>query len=408
MIFNVIAGGTGNQMFEYAMIRSMAYDLDIDFSMCLVFYKVPNFILKKFFWDQQKHDRYSMNHFNIKENFISTFEFSKLLISGKIGHGTSIICEWEDFENFSLKNDISADDDILIRGGFMNENYFKHNHELIRNDFEVKIPPSERNKQLIDEISSSNSVALCIRRGDRLNPYSKLGHGICTLDYFKRAIDIINEKVENPVFYVFSNDAKWVRENIRIDSHVVYVDHNGVDEDYEDLRLMTHCKHLIISNSTFHWWGAWLNLNNDKVVIAPEPWEGTYNYDTGLDDWVKCKCDRSELYNQSSTPVFENENIVFNPMDKIRLTNSIGLLKGVFLENDMVMKLTINSEKEGDLRITAKNVQPSVPIKFFRGESVRYIVFDKSVPLSSVMFKNISDGHVDINVGAKLIDKLFY
>ena len=122
-------------------------------------------------------------------------------------------------------------------------------------------------------IQSSDAVAIHVRRGDYIsNQNTTEFHGICSLDYYHKAIDEIISKVNDPHFFVFSDDPEWTQENLKIDAPTTYVAHNSSDKNYEDLRLMSLCNHFIIANSSFSWWGAWLSRNESKIVIAPSRW----------------------------------------------------------------------------------------------------------------------------------------
>ena len=105
-------------------------------------------------------------------------------------------------------------------------------------------------------------------------------HGACCLEYYQRAIDKIAETVANPHYFVFSDDHEWAQQHLHLNSPTVYMTHNGPDKDYEDLRLMSLCKHHVIANSTFSWWGAWLGSSQQKMVIAPKRWFNDDKRDT--------------------------------------------------------------------------------------------------------------------------------
>ena len=114
-------------------------------------------------------------------------------------------------------------------------------------------------------------------------------HGVCSLEYYANAIKNVSEKVVNPVFYVFSDDIAWVKENLKIDFPTKYVS-DGILKDYEELMLMSYCKHNIIANSSFSWWGAWLNKNPEKVVVAPKQWFADESVDTSEiipETWIR-------------------------------------------------------------------------------------------------------------------------
>jgi hypothetical protein len=135
-------------------------------------------------------------------------------------------------------------------------------------------------------IEETNSVSIHIRRGDFLLEEEKFGN-ICTPQYYGKAITEIGRRVETPVFFFFSDDMKWVRENMRI-PHPYYIDWNRGKDSWQDMFLMSKCKHHIIANSTFSWWGAWLNPSPQKVVVTPGRFLN--NMDTPdliPDSWVK-------------------------------------------------------------------------------------------------------------------------
>jgi hypothetical protein len=125
--------------------------------------------------------------------------------------------------------------------------------------------------ELAKKISQSKSVSIHIRRTDYVsNPNTRRFHGICDMDYYYKAVKMIAGKVHSSNFFLFSDDINWVKENFRIKYPTIFVDHIG--SDAEELLLMSLCKHNIIANSSFSWWGAWLNRNLSKIVIAPKKW----------------------------------------------------------------------------------------------------------------------------------------
>jgi hypothetical protein len=185
-----------------------------------------------------------------------------------------------------------------VFGFFQTEKNFQPIADIIRKELIVKVEPTRENAAMINQIQISNAVCLHIRRGDYLNPRWK-DLQICTFEYYNNAINEILNYVENPVFFVFSNshnDLEWIKENYHFkdikgkkEIKLIYVDLNN--PDYEELRLMYNCKHFIISNSTFSWWGAYLSTFSQKMVIAPDRWNLSFNDDSSiyLEDWIKVK-----------------------------------------------------------------------------------------------------------------------
>ena len=141
------------------------------------------------------------------------------------------------------------------------------------------------NRGLKEKILTSNSVAIHIRRGDYLLPeIDKMFGGICTDEYYRKAINIVKEKWESPTFFVFSNDIEWVREHLPLDD-AFYVTNNTGDNSYLDMYLMSLCKGDIIANSTFSYWGAIMNRNN-PVVIYPQKWNNLYTPNMFPVKWI--------------------------------------------------------------------------------------------------------------------------
>ncbi|MGY3211148.1 alpha-1,2-fucosyltransferase [Mucilaginibacter sp. HD30] len=156
-------------------------------------------------------------------------------------------------------------------GGWHSEKYFNASETIVKNTFEFTHFDDNDilNIEHLDNIHHSNSVALHVRRGDYLNTENiSIFGNISTKKYFENAISIMNGSIDNPHYFVFSNDVEWVKVNLDI-KNVTYVTNNSSKDSWKDMYLMTQCKHNIISNSTFSWWGAWLNSNEKKIVICP-------------------------------------------------------------------------------------------------------------------------------------------
>ena len=140
-------------------------------------------------------------------------------------------------------------------------------------------------------IADSNSVSIHIRRGDYVaDPTMYTSHGTCDIDYYNRCVESLTEKVKDTSFFVFSDDPQWSRDSLKLQYPAIFVDHNDMEHGYEDMRLMSQCKHNIIANSSFSWWGAWLNNNENKIVLAPEKWFAKKTYiinDMIPVQWVK-------------------------------------------------------------------------------------------------------------------------
>ncbi len=162
---------------------------------------------------------------------------------------------------------------VYLDGYWQSEQYFHDIAEIIRTEFEMRSVPNEDNQRLLHIILDTNSVCIHMRRTDYVtNTASNLFHGSLPLKYYLHCVRIIQEHVQQPHFFLFSDDPPWTGRTIRINAPTTYVSHNPPETAYEDLRLMSRCKHFIIANSSFSWWGAWLSRNPGKIVLAPRLW----------------------------------------------------------------------------------------------------------------------------------------
>lgn len=177
-----------------------------------------------------------------------------------------------------------------LQGYWQSEKYFEQAAAEIRADFAFRQPMSEANAAWAERIGRCNAVSLHVRRGDYVSDAkTRATLQLCAPEYYRAAIGHVAERVAKPEFFVFSDDMPWVRANLDIGFPCHYIDHNLGAESYRDMQLMGLCRHHIIANSSFSWWGAWLNPDPGKIVVAPEKWFANGNR---VDDlipasWVK-------------------------------------------------------------------------------------------------------------------------
>jgi hypothetical protein len=177
-----------------------------------------------------------------------------------------------------VEKDLSFDPEVLkagpntiLEGYWQSPCYFKDAEAAVRNSFTFKNESSVEVDSWLKQVAASESVSIHIRRGDYVNnPDTNKIHGTCSLDYYAAAAEKIRQLKQASSFFVFSDDIEWCRANLNIGSDLRFVQHNGTAVD--DLRIMSSCRSHIIANSTFSWWGAWLNSNPLKIVIAPAKW----------------------------------------------------------------------------------------------------------------------------------------
>jgi hypothetical protein len=176
---------------------------------------------------------------------------------------------------------LDCSDQAYLDGFWQSEQYFSPIANLIRQDLQLKNPLPENLKALVTQIQSTNAIAVHVRRGDYVsNPTTTAYHGVCSVQWYEDAAKYMIEKIENPVFFVFSDDYEWVRKNIYFDAPTVFITPSPDGQECNDLHVMSLCQHNIIANSSFSWWGAWLNANPNKIVIAPQQWFAAGNHDT--------------------------------------------------------------------------------------------------------------------------------
>jgi hypothetical protein len=272
MIITNIFGGLGNQMFQYAVGRAIALRAQQNLKLDISGFKT--YALRK----------YELDDFNIKAEIASIHEI-KLLKEGKwhwINKLTQKMLNREIFINkkcfkekhYHFDPDISKiKGDIYLFGYWQSERYFIDFQDIIHNDFKLKKTLSTSSARYKDLIHSTCSVSLHIRRGDYVNnPITKNYHGECSLDYYRASVAVIKNHYPESKFYIFSDDLTWAKGNLYFIEQPVFVELSQGTPDHEEMYLMSRCKHNIIANSSFSWWGAWLNQNPNKIVIAPNRW----------------------------------------------------------------------------------------------------------------------------------------
>jgi glycosyltransferase, family 11 len=306
MIIIRLVGGLGNQMFQYAMASSVARRTGKKLKLDLSWIRQTEKAL-------ESDDIYGLGIFSFEERFSSSDEVCSFLPSHKFlikaWRAANLIIPFP-WRRVIEEREMGWHPEVMeIRrsvyfymGYWQSEKYFSDFAQEIRKDFtfreEIRRSIEER-RPIVEKIRKCNAISLHIRRGDYAqNP--KLGEIFLsfTMQYYVDAARYIAERVTDPIFFVFSDDIPWVKENLQIPYDVCYIDDNVQTDEkeighkskgYEDMYLMTQCKHNIIANSSFSWWGAWLNDNPDKIVIAPEKWcNGSFNYaDIVPEQWVK-------------------------------------------------------------------------------------------------------------------------
>ncbi len=265
MINLKIKGGLGNQLFQYAVARSLALKNNVNINIDYSYYNQAG---------PDTPRQYLLDLFKVKvadnHSANSVYEKIHLLhkVLRKLGVKTRLYAKKYYFENgvgFDPRV-LELKDHIWLTGFFQSYKYFSDIADILREELKLRATfPVNSN------ITETESVFIHIRRGDYVSDNAaSLFFGLCSLDYYEGAIKLMKEKLTNPKFFIFSDDISWVKNNLKLDE-AVYVS-DGKLQDFEELSLMSHCHHAIMANSSFSWWGAWLIDNKDKIVIAPKQW----------------------------------------------------------------------------------------------------------------------------------------
>jgi hypothetical protein len=272
MIITKLIGGLGNQMFQYATAKALALRHHVDMKVDVSFINLDS----EGVYTQRK---YELSIFNTPIQIATANEKEQFFVdnSNKITRKLKELFPVLTKNFYAIEKGIKYNKEFLnypkntyLDGFWQSELYFKHFEAIIKNDFSFNQNIVDLNKHLLSKIESCNSISLHVRRGDYvLNYDANQFHGLCSLEYYNNAIRYIEMKINNIEIFVFSDDINWCKENLRYNFPIHFMD---INDAHSDLYLMTKCKHNIIANSSFSWWGAWLNTNKEKIVIAPKQW----------------------------------------------------------------------------------------------------------------------------------------
>lgn len=274
MIITEILGGLGNQMFQYAAGRALAlrlgqplrldisgftsYDLDRAFELdhvfaCDVSLATSDDLRSVLGWQYSGWMRRLL-----RKPLLAPVRCKRFVVEPHFPYWTG----WRELSG-----------NCYLAGFWQTEKYFAEIAQTLRAEFAFKPALSQRNAALAQLIQQVNAISLHVRRGDYVQDQRTYRtHGLCPISYYQAAIRHMVGQIERPHFFIFSDDVAWVRQHLHIDFPCTYVDHNQSKESFNDMRLMSMCRHHILANSSFSWWGAWLNARADKIVLAPQRW----------------------------------------------------------------------------------------------------------------------------------------
>lgn len=262
MVITRLIGGLGNQMFQYAIGRRLALDLGVRLIVDVTAFKQytlhPPDILN-----------YRIHGIKMSRGGLLFDRVSSLPLLTRI---LGLQVRGEKSFSFDSAAIGAAREHVFLTGYWQTERYFSKIRSTLVEDFQLKNSPDANNEEFLRRIVSVPSVSLHIRRGDYVsNPNAAAVHGVIPLSYYHEAMRDIETREPEVHYFVFSDDPEWASKNLQSKRPMEFVSHNE-SKGFEDLRLMSACRHQIIANSTFSWWGAWLNCYPHKRIYAPDPW----------------------------------------------------------------------------------------------------------------------------------------
>ena len=299
MIAVNVNAGLANQMFHYAFGRGLinkGYD---------VFFDQINFRYRKEWIFENIRLQDAFPNIEIKEMPKGKFKWICIHETNKVSKGLRLIMiNFHNLigdEQYIFATDYGYISDIegkitkncILKGFWQSEKYFAHCKDDIRKQFSFLPFDEKKNIAIMNKMEKENSVAIHLRKGADYLQSELMGKGLCGVEYYIKAIEYIKQNVDNPVFYVFTDNPEWVKNNLPKFDYIL-VDWNEVagKKNFRDMQLMSCAKHNIIANSTYSWWGAWLNPNPNKIVIGPTKFFNPINKffsssDIMCEDWVR-------------------------------------------------------------------------------------------------------------------------
>jgi len=292
MITTNLKGGLGNQMFQYATGLSLSIrnktDMRLDTSGYLDARVINSDTPRTFDLDKFEisKDIATLNQVKASKYPLGFVSKIKRGINNKV-----LNKHYPDFHPDLLEN---PSQEIYLDGFFQSEKNFPNIRPTLLKEFQLKQEfitdqVKDFQRQITGLNSENNSISIHIRRGDyEKNEVANKHHGLCSLSYYRDAIDLIAETTEHPHFFIFTDDIEWAKENLKISFNNTFISGYGLSPQQE-LYLMSKCSNNIIANSSFSWWGAWLNQNPNKIIIVPEKWtvKNTEHPNIIPEGWIK-------------------------------------------------------------------------------------------------------------------------
>ena len=283
-----VIGGLGNQMFQFALYKALQ----------------ERFPEEHILLDLHCFNGYHKHHgFEIGRVFQAEYETATLSDIAKLAYPYPNFLSWrigsrilpirktmlKEKQNLSIEKQLfDKTKDTYYDGYWQHCYYFNDCKSLIQKTYSFPPFDNEKDRNIAKQSTNCESVAIHVRRGDYIK--DKIFKNICTIEYYIAAIQEMYARLSPDIFYIFSNDITWCRQYLEqyIKNPIVYIDWHSETDSFRDMQLMSMCKHHIIANSSFSWWGAWLHEGNDHFVICPNKWTNLDNLcSPALESWIK-------------------------------------------------------------------------------------------------------------------------
>lgn len=289
-----LVGGLGNQLFQYAVARTIALKTGAVVTLNLEWFDAVQFDKKN------TVRRYALSPFDLPVELKRPWP-GRLRIVYWLRSARSLLRRVLSFVGMSKiirerkfsfdSNILRAEPPVRLIGYWQSWKYFDDVATVLRKEIGTPRRLSQESAAMMSRIVNSDAICVHIRRGDYIsNPVANQAHGTCSLAYYQHGLDYVSASLERPHVFVFTDDVAWSCENFSTHLPLTVVDINPPERAHEDLWLMAACRHFVIANSSLSWWGAWLSLSAGKKVVCPDRWFNNVDHDTSdllPPDWVR-------------------------------------------------------------------------------------------------------------------------
>jgi hypothetical protein len=290
-------GGLGNQLFQYAMGRALSLREGVPLVLDLAWFG----LVKGQDGAVTTIRNYALEPFELEVG-TQCIGLPQPKAAGLMGRVLRRVFRYVPRQHFGRKvyfergfafepTAFSLQGPVWLEGYWQSHRYFNDYAEVLRSELGRPRKVGAATLEMLGKIGDCDAICLHIRRGDYVtNKYAAATHGLCSLDYYAKGLDVVLPGLPYPRCFVFSDDPEWAKDNLRLPVPMTIVDINGPASAHEDLWLMSACNRFIIANSSLSWWGAWLSESAGKMVVAPRQWFVDSSKDTSdliPAEWVR-------------------------------------------------------------------------------------------------------------------------